>query len=71
MIHSPYYKLLKSSIRNLTIVLFLSIIILITIMRYLDSQIQNINNAQGIVSLELAKDLLKSEAILNSWNTLS
>jgi len=40
-------------------------------MRYLDSQIQNIDNAQGIISFELAKDLSKSEAILNSWNTLS
>ncbi len=71
MLQSPYCKLSKSSIRNLTIVLFITVIILATVMRYLDSQIQNIDNAQGIISFELANDLSKSEAILNSWNTLS
>lgn len=71
MLQSPYCKLSKSSIRNLTIVLLISVVILVTVMRYLDSQIQNIDNAQGIISFELANDLSKSEAILNSWNTLS
>ena len=37
-------------------------------MRYLDSEIQNNETAQGIISFELAKDLSKSEAILNAWN---
>lgn len=40
-------------------------------MRYLDSQIQNSETAQGIISFELAKDLSKSEVILNSWNVVS
>jgi len=37
-------------------------------MRYLDGEIQNNETAQGIISFELAKDLSKSEAILNAWN---
>jgi len=40
-------------------------------MRYLDGKIQNSETAQGIISFELAKDLSKSEAILNAWDMVS
>ena len=68
---SPFHKLSRSSERKLTIVLGFSMVILMAVMRYFDAQIQHVANTQGIISFELAKDVSKSEAILNSWDTLS
>lgn len=68
---SPFNNLLKPSKRKLTLILGISVVILITIMRFFDTQIQHAENTKGIISFELAKDLSASKNILNSWDTLS
>ncbi len=71
MRQSPFYNLSKKAEKKLTIVLSIFIVILIFIMRHIDTQIQNGDSTNGIVSFELAKDLSNSISILNSWNILS
>ncbi len=71
MIQSPFYNLSKKAAKKLIIILSIFIVILIFIMHYLDTQIQNGNSNNGIISFELAKDLSKSISILNSWSLLS
>ena len=71
MLLSPFSGLSIKVERKITFMLLISMIILMSIMRFFDSQMQNTATAKGIISFELAKDLSKSEAILNSWNTLA
>lgn len=71
MLRSPFQKLSKPAEKKVTIILFTVVIILIVVMRYIDAIIQNSGSSSGIISLELAKNVSKSEAILTSWNALS
>ena len=71
ILQSPFHKLLKSAEKKFSIILLFLTIILITVMRYFDAQIQQAENAHGIVSFELANDLSSSIAILNSWDALA
>ncbi|WP_456420393.1 hypothetical protein [Lutibacter sp.] len=71
MIQSPFYNLSKKAEKKLTVILSIFIVVLIFIMHYIDTKIQNGVTTNGIISFELAKDLSKSISILNSWNILS
>ena len=71
ILQSPFHKLSKSTEKKFTIILLILIVILMTIMRYFDAQIQHAENTPGIVSFELAKDLPSSITILNSWDILA
>ncbi len=71
MLQSPFYKLSKTSEKKLTTSSILLLIILFLVMHYFDSPLHNSISTSGIVSFELAKTLTKTEAILNSWNTIS
>lgn len=71
ILQSPFHKLLKSTEKKFTIILLFLTVILITVMRYFDAQIQHAENAHGIVSFELANNLSSSIAILNSWDVLA
>ena len=51
-----------------TIILLVLILILIGVMRYLDSFLITEFSPNGIVSFELAKELSKSNEIINTWD---
>ena len=71
MLQTPFNSLSKKVENKITITLLISTVILISVMRFFDSQIQYTSNTNGIISFELAKGLSTSEAILDSWNTLA
>jgi len=71
MLYSPFQKLAKSLEKRLIIILVVLLIILVILMQNLNFSLKNEVSPSGIVSFELAKDLVKSEAILNSWDILS
>jgi len=68
MLRSPFSKLSRSSERNLTIGLFILLLVTISAMLFFDSFLKNEIAENGIISFELAKDLETSKAILYSWN---
>ena len=68
MLQSPFSKLSRSSERNLTISLFILLVVTISAMVFFDSFLKNEVAEYGIVSFELAKDLETSKAIIDSWN---
>ncbi|MDP3360194.1 MAG: hypothetical protein Q8S41_12695 [Lutibacter sp.] len=71
MLISPFQNISKPSEKKLTIILLVSLIIMFLTMRYFDAPLKNTEAPSGIISFEFAKELSKSEAILNSWNTLA
>ncbi|WP_456378576.1 hypothetical protein [Lutibacter sp.] len=71
MVLSPFHTFSKKFKKKTIVTLLISMVVLITVMRYFDSQIQHNNNPNGIISFELAKNISTSEAILNSWDTFS
>lgn len=71
MFISPFQNISKPSEKKLTIILLVSLIIMFLTMRYFDAPLKNTEAPFGIISFEFAKDLSKSEAILNSWNALA
>ncbi|MDP3312675.1 hypothetical protein [Lutibacter sp.] len=71
MFISPFQNISKPSEKKLTIILLVSLIIMFLTMRYFDAPLKNTEAPSGIISFEFAKDLSKSEAILNSWNALA
>lgn len=60
---------IKTDKNRITIILLITIIINIITIRIFDAPLKNENCKNGIVSFELAKDLDKTVAILNSWDT--
>jgi len=71
MLQSPFIGLSKKVEKKITIILLISVVILISVMRFFDTQIQSNDNTNGIISFELAKNISKTETILDSWNILS
>ncbi len=53
----------------LVVKLLILVILFALVMRYFDSYLINDISKNGIVSFELAKELSKSEAIIDSWDT--
>jgi hypothetical protein len=68
MLESYYRQLSKSVEKKLTIILIIGIILTIGVMRYLDTPLKNDVCKHGITSFELAKDVNKTVAIINSWD---
>lgn len=71
MLASPYKEISKKIEGKLTVTLLVSIIILMSAMRYFDAPLKNNICTSGIVSFELANDLETSIAILTSWDIVS
>jgi len=71
MMVSPFQSLSKSSEKKLIIVLFVLVVVMIIIMRFFDAPLKNETSPQGIVSFELAEDVNKSAAILESWDSVA
>jgi hypothetical protein len=69
MINSPFYNISKPNENKLTIALLVYLSILIPMMLFFDIPLKNEVAPNGIVSFELAKELIVSENILNSWDT--
>jgi len=70
MLASPYKELSKKIEGKFTITLLISVLILISAMRYFDAPLKNNICTSGIITFELAKDIETSTAILNSWNNI-
>lgn len=68
MIVSPFHKLSKIAEKRLTFTLLISVVILIVVMRHFDGPLKNSVSTFGIVSFELAMQLTRSQAILDSWD---
>ena len=66
MLKSPFYNISKSNENKLTIALLVYLSILIPMMLFFDIPLKNEVAPNGIVSFELAKELIVSENILNS-----
>ncbi len=67
MFSSPFSELTKNQEKKLTGILFLSLVICIVVLKYLDQYLINETCTGGIVSFELAKDLETAGSYLNSW----
>jgi len=50
------------------IIATISLLLFIAIMRYLDGFLITENSANGIISFELAKDMVRSREIMTAWN---
>jgi len=68
MLQSPFLKLSKSLENKITLILLFLFIITIMVMQYFNAPLENDICENGIISFELAKELSKSQAILDSWN---
>ncbi len=71
MIVSPFQFLSKPAERKLSLLLFGLVVVMVVIMRFLDAPLKNEISPQGIVSFELAKDVDRSVAIIDSWDTIA
>jgi len=71
MIVSPFQFLSKPAERKLSLLLFGLVVVMIVIMRFFDAPLKNEISPQGIVSFELAKDVDRSVAIIDSWDTIA
>ena len=71
MLQSPFNSFLKKVENKITIALLIANMILIFVMRFFNSILENSGHNKGIVSFELAKDLSASRAILDSWDVLA
>ncbi|MFK5959221.1 MAG: hypothetical protein QM495_10195 [Lutibacter sp.] len=71
VILSPFNTFSIKIKKKITVILLISMAILVSVMRYFDSQIQHNDNPNGIISFELAKNVSTSETILNSWDSFS
>ena len=69
MIVSPFQFLSKPAEKRLGLILFGSVVVMVVIMRFFDAPLKNEISPQGIVSFELAKDVNRSVAIMESWNS--
>ena len=69
MMKSPFDKVSKSTEKKLTVTLLILVLSFIAVMRFFDAPLKNEAAPNGIVSFELAKELVVSENILNSWDT--
>ena len=69
MIVSPFQFLSKPAERKLSLLLFGSVVVMIVIMRFFDAPLKNEISPQGIVSFELAKEVDRSVAIIDSWDS--
>ena len=67
MLTSPFQNSSKSSLKKAMPYLFLMLILVFIGMRFFDAPLKNNQSPAGIVSFELANDLTKSIAILDSW----
>lgn len=61
----------KKGRKFLLVKLLILVILFALVMRHFDSYLINDVSKNGIVSFELAKELSKSEDIINSWDTVS
>ncbi len=71
MIVSPFQFLSKPAERKLSLILFGLVVVMVVIMCFFDAPLKNEISPQGIVSFELAKDVDKSVAIIDSWDTIA
>lgn len=67
MLYSYFFKNIRSKNRKLFIFLLILTIFSIIIMQHFDSYLKTDVSPQGIVSLELAKDLSISVKIIETW----
>ena len=68
---SPFQSLSRFSEKKLSMILFVLVVAMVIIMRFFDAPLKNETSPQGIVSFELAKDVHKSAAIMESWDTVA
>jgi hypothetical protein len=69
MLKSPFHKISKPTEKKLTFTLLILVLSFIAVMRFFDAPLKNEVTPNGIVSFELAKELVVSKNILNSWDT--
>lgn len=63
------HTFIKTYNKRITILLLILVILNIIVIRIFDAPLKNEVCKNGITSFELAKDIGKTVAILNSWNT--
>jgi hypothetical protein len=68
MVEKFFGSFSKSAEKRFTFFITLLMVITIIVMRYFDAPLKNEVSKHGIISFELAKDLIVSKEILNSWN---
>ena len=71
MIISPFQFLSKPTEKKLILILLGLMVVMVVLMRFFDAPLKNETSPHGIVSFELAKDVNRSVAVIESWDKLA